>query len=131
VEKEELGIKVSQIFFLVLTVMLGVLAFLSIVDFFLNLDRGSMDIVESHILLDKILYSIILVELVHLTINYTLNVVIDPRELILIILTAVGRKLIVKDLFLEPALNTFAAATVLLFCIYALKILPSGHERTV
>lgn len=129
-EKEEFGIKVSQLFFLVLTVMLGILAVLSILDFFLSLGPSSMDIVESHFLLDKILYSIILVELMHLTITYALEVVIDPRELILIILTAVGRKLIVKDLFLEPAVSTFAAAVVLLFCIYALKILPTGHTKT-
>jgi uncharacterized membrane protein (DUF373 family) len=128
-ENEELGKKVSQYFFFVLTVMLGILAILSIVDFFLSLGVSSLDIIESHILLDQILYSIILVELVHLTITYTLEVVIDPRELILIILTAVGRKLIVKDLFLEPAVNTFAAAIVLLFCIYALKILPAGHVK--
>lgn len=128
-ENEELGKKVSQILFLILTVMIGVLAIFSIIDFFLSLSPASLNIVESHILLDKILYSIILVELLHLTITYALEVVIDPKELILIILTAVGRKLIVKDLFLEPATNTIAAAVVLLFCIYALKVLPADYTK--
>lgn len=128
-EKEELGKKVSQFFFLILTIMIGILAVFSVLDFFLSLGPSSTDIVESHVLLDKILYSIILVELMHLTITYALEVVIDPRELILIILTAVGRKLIVKDLFLEPAVTTFAAAIVLLFCVYALKILPTDYTK--
>lgn len=128
-EREEFGRKISQGLFVILSLMIGLLAVLSIVDFFLSIGPSSLDIVESHHLLDKILYSIILVELLHLTITYALEVVIDPKELILIILTAVGRKLIVKDLFLEPASSIVATALVLLICIYALKSLPSdsGH----
>jgi uncharacterized membrane protein (DUF373 family) len=126
-EKKELGKKVSQYFFFILTVMIGILVVFSILDFLLNLNSKSLDIIESHILLDKILYSIILVELFHLTITYTLKVVVDPRELILIILTAVGRKLIVKDLFLEPPLTTFATAIILLICVYALKVMPADQ----
>lgn len=128
--KEDVIAKVSQALFLMLSVMLGILAVLSIGDFFLNLGAGSIDIDASHILLDKILYSIILVELVHLTLTYTLTSIINPRELILIILTAVGRKLIVKDLFLEPPTSTFASAIVLLACIYALKVLP-GDQTSI
>jgi len=128
-EEREIAKKTSQLFFFVITVMLGVLAVLSILDFLMSLSPSSMDITASHILLDKVLYSIILVELMHLTITYTLEVYIDPRELILVILTAVGRKLIVKDLFLEPALTTFAVAVVMIFCIYALKILPPEHSE--
>ncbi len=129
-KSNEMATKLSQAFFLVLTVMLGILAVFSIVDFFLSLGISTLDIDVSHELLDKILYSIILVELVHLTLTYTLEVVIDPRELIIIILTAVGRKLIVKDLFLEPPINTVAAGVVLLICLYGLKVLPSlSHAR--
>ncbi len=128
-EKEDVTTKVSQALFLMLSVMLGILAVLSIADFFLNLSTASIDIDASHILLDKILYSIILVELVHLTLTYTLTNVINPRELILIILTAVGRKLIVKDLFLESPTSTFASAAVMLACIYALKVLPADQTR--
>jgi uncharacterized membrane protein (DUF373 family) len=129
-EKKELGKKVSKYFFFILTVMIGILVVFSIMDFLFSLNSKSLDITESHILLDKILYSIILVELFHLTITYTLKVEIDPRELILIILTAVGRKLIVKDLFLEPPLNTFVVALVLLICVYALKVMPAGQTTT-
>lgn len=127
-DNEELGIKISQVFFLLITIMITILAVLSIIDFFASLGPGSMDIVESHHLLDKIMYTIILVELVHLTITYTLEVVIHPRELILIILTAVGRKLIVKDLFTEAAQNTLVVGIIFLLCIYALKILPKEKE---
>jgi uncharacterized membrane protein (DUF373 family) len=126
-ETEDIGKRASQFLFIIITALIGILAVLSIVDFLLRLSPGSMDIVESHILLDKILYSIILVELMHLTITYAVKLIIDPKELILIILTAIGRKLIVKDIFLEPAITTFAVAIVLLFCIYGLKVLPSDH----
>jgi len=130
-KNEEFAKKISQAFFLLLTVMLGILAIFSILDFFLSLSASSLGITESHVLLDKILYSIILVELVHLTLTYTIEVDIDPRELLIIILTAVGRKLIVKDLFLEPPSSTLAAAVVLFFCIYALKVLPKGYDKTL
>jgi uncharacterized membrane protein (DUF373 family) len=126
-ETEDIGKRASQFLFIIITALIGILAVLSIVDFLLRLSPGSMDIVESHVLLDKILYSIILVELMHLTITYAVKLIIDPKELILIILTAIGRKLIVKDIFLEPAITTFAVAIVLLFCIYGLKVLPSDH----
>jgi uncharacterized membrane protein (DUF373 family) len=126
-ETEDIGKKASQFLFIIITALIGILAVLSIVDFLLRLSPSSMDIVESHVLLDKILYSIILVELMHLTITYAVKLIIDPKELILIILTAIGRKLIVKDIFLEPAITTFAVAIVLLFCIYGLKVLPSDH----
>lgn len=126
-ENEELGERVSQYFFLVISVMIGILAILSILDFLTSLGPTATNIIVSHELLDKILYTIILVELLHLTITYALEAVMHPRELILIILTAVGREIIVKDLFKEPPINTFASAVVLLICIYALKTLPAGQ----
>jgi uncharacterized membrane protein (DUF373 family) len=129
-EHEEIGKRVSQYLFLIITLMVGILAVLSILDFFTSLSPTTLDIDESHILLDKILYSIILLELLHLTMGYALKVVIEPRQLILIILTAIGRELIVKDLFLEPAVTTFTIAIILLVCIYALKILPSEYPKT-
>lgn len=127
-EPREKGERISQYFFLVITLMIGILAILSVFDFFTSLGPSSMDITESHVLLDKILYTIILIELLHLTITYTIEVVIHPRELILIILTAVGREIIVKDLFKEPPVNTFATAVVLIICIYALKTLPGSSQ---
>ncbi len=123
-EHKTTGDKFSQYFFIVISVMIGILAVLSFLDFFTNLGLSSMNIDISHGLLDKILYTIILVELFHLTVTYALEAVMDPRELILIILTAVGRELIVKDLFKEPPVNTLATAVVLLICVYALKALP-------
>jgi uncharacterized membrane protein (DUF373 family) len=126
-ENEELGEKTTQYLFLVISAMIGILAVLSILDFLTSLDPSAIDITVSHELLDKILYSIILIELLHLTITYALEAVMHPRELILIILTAVGREIIVKDLFQEPPINTFASAVVLLICIYALKILPNDQ----
>ncbi len=123
-EHKTTGDKISQYFFIVISVMIGVLAVLSVLDFFTNLGLSSMAIDISHELLDKILYTIILVELFHLTVTYALEAVMHPRELIVIILTAVGRELIVKDLFKEPPVNTLATAAVLLICIYALRTLP-------
>jgi uncharacterized membrane protein (DUF373 family) len=124
-ENKELGERTTQYLFLVISGMIGILAVLSILDFLTSLGPNATDIIVSHELLDKILYSIILVELLHLTITYALEAVMHPRELILIILTAVGREIIVKDLFIEPPINTFASAVVLLICIYALKTLPT------
>ncbi|GBE18865.1 hypothetical protein BMS3Abin16_01474 [archaeon BMS3Abin16] len=126
-ENNTTGDRISQYFFIAISVMIGLLAVLSVLDFFSQLGPSSMNIEISHGLLDKILYSIILVELFHLTVTYALKAVMDPRELIVIILTAVGRELIVKDLFKESPVNTLAAAVVLLICIYALRILPTGH----
>jgi len=123
-ERKTTGDKISQYFFMAISVMIGILAALSVLDFFTHLGFSSMDIDISHELLDKILYTIILVELFHLTVTYALEAVMHPRELILIILTAVGREIIVKDLFIEPPINTLATAVVLLICIYALKALP-------
>jgi len=128
-EPREKGERISKYFFLIITLMIGILAILSIFDFFTGIGASSMNITESHRLLDKILYTIILIELLHLTITYTIEVVIHPRELILIILTAVGREIIVKDLFKEPPVNTFAAAFVLIICIYALKTLPATQVK--
>lgn len=123
-ERNTTGDKISQYLFTVISVMIGILAVLSVLDFFTQLGPSSLDIRISHELLDKILYTIILVELFHLTVTYALEAVMHPRELILIILTAVGREIIVKDLFIESPVNTLATAVVLLICIYALKALP-------
>jgi|GEM_PF-2742027 len=124
IEKVE---KIISFLFLVVSLMLGLLILTSIVSFFSSLIFLKAEIFNiqiSHELLDSVLYTIILLELLHLTAGYVTTVKIDPRELVLVILTAVGRKLVVLDVFKEPASNTIAAGFLFLICLYALRILP-------
>ncbi len=74
-------------------------------------------------LLANILHSLILVELLHLSLVYALKEVIDPQELILIVLTAIGRKLITtEDIYAQDPFHTLALGIILLICIYGLKV---------
>lgn len=119
--------RVITFLFLIISTMLGLLILASIVNFFaslLFLKAEIFDIQVSHELLDSVIYTILLLELLHLTSEYITTVRINPRELVLVVLTAVGRRLIVLDIFEESASNTIAAGFIFLICLYALKILP-------
>jgi len=92
---------------------------MTIIEFFDLLAHGA----KEHVLLANILHSLILIELLHLSLVYAVTEVIDPQELILIILTAIGRKLITtEDIYAQDPLNTLSLGIVLLICIYGLKV---------
>lgn len=60
--------------------------------------------------------------------DYAIESRINPREFVLVVMTAIGRKLIVLDVFKEPAEHTIAASFLFLVCIYAIKILPEESK---
>ncbi|MFQ5814983.1 MAG: hypothetical protein ACE5G7_00610 [Candidatus Hydrothermarchaeaceae archaeon] len=54
---------------------------------------------------------------------YAIKEIIDPHELILIILTAIGRKLITtKDIYAQGPRQTLVLGVILLICIYGLRV---------
>ncbi len=115
----ELIEKLPHRLFGVIGVLIFYLILLSIQDFFgLLIDQA-----HANLLLDNVLHTLILVELLHLSIIYAIEEFIDPQELILIVLTAVGRRLIVTDLFDVDYRQTIVIGGILLICVYGLKAL--------
>ncbi len=110
--------KVSNLLFMVVSLMITILLFQSMADFFI-----SLTVLESHLLLDKVLYIIILIELLHLSLMYPCKAEIDPLEIVMVVMVASGRKLITHNLFKEDPAKTLAVAGVLLVCIYGIKTL--------
>lgn len=72
-------------------------------------------------LLGDLLHILIAAEVLHLTINYTLKLFIDPRHLMIVVLTAVGRQLIVTEVVFTDSLKLLALGVVLLIVTYAFK----------
>ncbi|MEE9594404.1 MAG: phosphate-starvation-inducible PsiE family protein [Candidatus Hydrothermarchaeales archaeon] len=111
--------KVPHRLFGIIGLLILILIGMTIIDFFELLAVGA----SQASLLANVLHSLILVELLHLSLVYAVTEVIDPQELILIILTAIGRKLITtEDIYAQDPLTTIALGIVLLICIYGLKV---------
>ncbi len=119
IKPKELMQKMPHRLFGLIGILILYLILLSVKDFF------ELLIIQAHpnLLLDNILHTLILIELLHLSIIYAIEEVIDPQELILIVLTAVGRRLIVTDLFLVDYKQTIVIGGILLICVYGLKAL--------
>jgi uncharacterized membrane protein (DUF373 family) len=77
--------------------------------------------VGGFMLLGDLLHILIVAEILHLTINYTLKMFIDSRHLMIIVMTAVGRQLIDTDIFQVEPLKLLALGVVLLITAYSFK----------
>jgi uncharacterized membrane protein (DUF373 family) len=77
--------------------------------------------VGGFMLLGDLLHILIVAEILHLTINYTLKMFIDPRHLMIVVMTAVGRQLIVTDIIQVEPLKLLALGVVLLITAYSFK----------
>jgi uncharacterized membrane protein (DUF373 family) len=102
-----------------ISILILILIGMTVIDFFELLSAGA----SQTTLLANILHALILVELLHLSLVYALKEVIDPQELILIILTAIGRKLVTtEDIYAQDPVVTLVLGIILLICIYGLRI---------
>lgn len=111
--------KLPHRLFGLISVLILILIGMAIIDFFELLRVGANETV----LLGNVLHSLILVELLHLSLVYAVKEVIDPQELILIILTAIGRKIITtEDIYAQNPAQTMVLGLILLICIYGLKV---------
>ncbi len=70
-----------------------------------------------------IMHTLILLELLYLTLTYFYLDEINPTVLILTVLTAVGREIVATDPFKEEPLNLAVVALIFFICIYGIKVL--------
>lgn len=121
------AIKMLMKFFSVLVVvMLIVHLSMTIVRFFSIFQHEGHEI--EHIYL--IIQSLIVLELLYITINYFYLEIIDPRMLVLVVLTAVGREIIVTDIFKVEPLKIFLLGILFLISIIGIRLLgPCKFEK--
>lgn len=111
--------KLPHRLFGLISILILILIVMSVLDFF----ELFSSVASETVLLGNILHSLILVELLHLSLVYAVKEVIDPQELILIILTAVGRKIVTtEDIYAQNPFVTLVLGIILLICIYGLKV---------
>lgn len=117
---EKKAIKMLMKFFAILVViMLIVHLFMTIYTFFGVIQHAGHE--TEHIYL--IIQSLIVLELLYITINYFYLEIIDPRMLVLVVLTAVGREIIVTDIFKADPIKILLLSVMFFISIIGIKLL--------
>ncbi len=115
-----------KVFSVLVVVMLIVHLSMTIFRFFSIIQHEGHEI--EHIYL--IIQSLIVLELLYITINYFYLEIIDPRMLVLVVLTAVGREIIVTDIFKADPLKILLLGVLFFISIIGIRLLgPCKFEK--